>query len=151
MSDQETDRHSHLTSERAQRRRKPAGILKREDLDEEKLHEYFIEHLKTTHALYPVKLNWSVVSTFPKIKSGKVCDHEFIDGILFPESIGEGRVPHVFKSLQPEFMDCGLVLRKMDPKKAQSYYNKKQVLHRPYFAKLDDRGFRFDVKRITSL
>lgn len=42
-------------------------------------------------------------------------------------------------------------MRKVVPKKAQSFYKKNQVLHTPYFAKLDDRGYNLTVKRLTEL
>jgi hypothetical protein len=37
------NKHTHLTQSRRERRNRPAAILKKEDLAEEKLHEYFIE------------------------------------------------------------------------------------------------------------
>jgi hypothetical protein len=48
-------------------------------------------------------------------------------------------------------MDNGLTMRKCDQKKAQSYFKKKEVLHKPYFIKLDDRCYNFTEKRIAEL
>jgi hypothetical protein len=45
LDEKEKESHIHFTKERRPRRNKPAGILKKEDLAEEKQHEFFIEHL----------------------------------------------------------------------------------------------------------
>ncbi len=39
-------KYTHLSKQRRERRNRPAAILKKEDLKEEKLHEYFIELMK---------------------------------------------------------------------------------------------------------
>ena len=49
------------------------------------------------------------------------------------------------------FIENGLVLIKCDQKKAQSYFKKTEELHRPYFCKLDDRGYDFTLERLANL
>jgi hypothetical protein len=152
LEEEEKQSHSHLTEERRPRRNKLAAILKRDDLDEERSHEYFIEHLRSYHKLNLVDLDWSFISKYPQLKAGGTICKEFVDGILLPESICVGKSSKELKDyMQEEFIDCGLFLRKVVPKKAQSFYKKDQVLHTPYFAKLDDRGYDLTVKRLTEL
>ena len=97
LDEEEKQSHSHLAEERRPRRNKSAAILKREDLSEEKLHEYFIEHLQNDHKLELVDLDWSFISGYPKLKKGNTICQEFIDGILFPESICDGKTTRGLK------------------------------------------------------
>ncbi len=97
-------------------------------------------------------VEWDFIDKFPKLKKGKTICVPFIDGLLYPEAFGAEMTPKELKAkLERDFISCGLVLRKVIPKKSQSYYKKSKILHRPYFAKLDDRGYDFTVKRIQEL
>lgn len=49
------------------------------------------------------------------------------------------------------FIDNGLLLRKCNQKKSCSYFKKAQDLHKPYFCKLDDRGYDFTIERLKCL
>lgn len=121
-------------------------------MKEEKLHQYFIELIKSEFHLPLTELDWSFIAEFPLMKKGKAICNDFIDGLLFPESIGEGKSYKELKNqTQKIFINCGLSLAKLDQKKEQSYFKKKEILHRPFFAKLDDRGYDFTVKRISEL
>ncbi len=86
------------------------------------------------------------------MKSGKQVCCEFIDGLLYPQSIGEAlTLQELTVRATKAFIDSGLVLRKITAKKAQSYFKKSKTLSVPYFCKLDDRGYNFTVKRIECL
>jgi hypothetical protein len=54
-----------LTSERKFRRNKPAEILKKDDLIEEKLHEYFIEYMQEEYKLRVTCIDWSFIRNYP--------------------------------------------------------------------------------------
>ena len=53
--------------------------------------------------------------------------------------------------MKKTFIENGLVLLKCDQKKAQSYFKKAEELHRPYFCKLDDRGYDLTIERLANL
>ena len=49
------------------------------------------------------------------------------------------------------FIDNGLALRKCSQKKNWSYFKMTQELSKPYFCKLDDRGYDFTAERLVNL
>ena len=108
--------------------------------------------MKTQYNLDLCALKWDFIKEFPVLDQGdSICD-EFIDGLLYAQSIGEG-ITHqeLLASMKKVFIENGLVLTKCDQKKKQSYLKKAKTFHEPYFCKLDDRGYDFTVWRLQKL
>ena len=97
-------------------------------------------------------MDWSFIAAHTTMKTGKQVCKEFIDGILYPQSIGELLTKQELTVCATKaFIGSGLVLRKITAKKAQSYFKKSKTLSVPYFCKLDDRCYDFTVQKLDSL
>ena len=67
---EEKFKYTHLTKSRRERRNRPAAILKKEDLKEEKLHEYFIELMQEEYKLKLTTIKWDFILDYPTLKNG---------------------------------------------------------------------------------
>jgi hypothetical protein len=76
--------------------------------------------MQEKHQLKLAEIRWDFIKDYPAMTEGILVCKEFIDGILYPQSIGEGMTHQAFLAeMKKIFIQNGLSLSKCDSKKMQ--------------------------------